>query len=169
MTEKGKIISGYQGIGKTSLGGFRNVVDLKSECFCINGKRSKTWYKAYINIATNLCNQGFVVFVSSHKEVRDWMNKNDIEFTVICPSLELKEEWLKRLLERYENNKSEKNKRAYLNAKEHYVESIRDLLLEKKVLTIKKMDYKLYDLAVYGVENLRKDVFGFLDNLVINV
>ena len=66
------IIIGYQGIGKSTLANCNlNYVDLESSNFYIDGKRADDWYKPYCKIAEHLSQQGYYVFVSSHKVVRD--------------------------------------------------------------------------------------------------
>ena len=64
------IIVGYQGIGKSSLAGVGNCIDLESSNFWINGKRDPEWYKPYCKIADHLSKQGYTVFTSSHEVVR---------------------------------------------------------------------------------------------------
>ena len=76
------IISGYQGIGKSTLAGKNNCIDLESGNFWVGRKRSDDWYKIYCNIAVHLSRQGYTVFVSSHEVVRKELEKykkdNDI-------------------------------------------------------------------------------------------
>ena len=43
------IVVGYQGIGKSSIGGKHNCIDLESSNFYIDGKRDNDWYKIYCN------------------------------------------------------------------------------------------------------------------------
>ena len=57
------IISGYQGIGKSSLAGSHNCIDLESGNFWIDGVRDNDWYKPYCKIANHLSEQGYIVFV----------------------------------------------------------------------------------------------------------
>ena len=69
------IVIGYQGIGKSSLAGKNNCIDLESGNFWVDGKRSDDWYKIYCNIALHLHRQGFTVFTSSHQVVRDYFKE----------------------------------------------------------------------------------------------
>ena len=151
------IISGYQGIGKSSLAGFDGkVIDLESGNFWVDtgdgGKyRSGHWCKTYVNIACHLSEQGFTVFVSSHKEVREElrkrMDKGLCRAMVICPALELKEEWLKRLEERYESSKLEKDYRAYKNAEKTYDKTITELIEgDLPCIIITDMKYSLREI-----------------------
>ena len=68
------IIIGYQGIGKSSVSGADSgCIDLESSNFWNEGVRADDWYIYYCNIALDLSKQGFTVFTSSHKEVREYL------------------------------------------------------------------------------------------------
>lgn len=140
------IYVGYQGIGKSSISGKNNCIDLESGNFWVDGKRIDDWYKIYVNIAEHLSNQGYNVFMSSHKVVRDELNNRGIEFKAICPSLTLKEQWINRLQERFDRTKSTKDFKALKNAEEMYEENIKDLTSERNTIIITNIDYDLNDL-----------------------
>ena len=144
------IYIGYQGIGKSSISGSNNNIDLESGNFWVNGERIEDWYKIYCNIAEHLSNQGYNVFMSSHKIVREELNKKNIKFSVICPILDLKEQWIDRLQCRYDKTKLEKDYKALMNAKTMYEENINDLLSEKCVVKITDINYDLCDLICKG-------------------
>lgn len=38
-----------------------------------------------------------IIFVSSHKEVRDALERNNLPYTLVYPDISLKEEWIRRL------------------------------------------------------------------------
>lgn len=97
----------------------------------------------YANIAHHLSNQGKIVFTSSHKQLRVYMNKTGIPFTVIFPALELKQQWIAKLKGRWEETKRDKDFKAWVNAKEKFNENIYDLSHEKKKVIITNMDYSL--------------------------
>ena len=140
------IVVGYQGIGKSTLAkNHFQCVDLESSNFFVDGKRDDNWYKVYANIAKHLSEQGKIVFMSSHKVIREYMNEQNIEFTVICPSLELKYKWLKKLESRYEDTKKDKDYRAWQNAVSGYDEQIKDLMKEKNVIVLESTAYNLGD------------------------
>ena len=139
------IYVGYQGVGKSSIAGKNNCIDLESGNFWVDGIRPNDWYKIYVNIAEHLSNQGYKVFMSSHKMVREELNNRGIEFTVICPSLALKEQWIKRLQERFDRTKSIKDFKALKNAEEMYEENIRDLTSEKNTIVITTTNYDLLE------------------------
>lgn len=140
------IYIGYQGIGKSSISGKNNCIDLESGNFWIDGERVENWYKIYCNIAEHLSNQGYKVFMSSHKVIREELNKRNIDFEVICPSLNLKEQWINRLQERYDRTHLEKGYKALMNAKECYEENIEDLMQENHGFIIESIDYDLMEL-----------------------
>lgn len=139
MKSNGKIVAVHESISKETAIGKNNVVVLESKWF--KTSKSKSWYKTYVNVAHQLCKQGHIVFISTEKDVLGCLKTNDIEFTIVCPSQELTE---------------------------LYNESVEPLLLENKYITVKTMDYNLYDIAVYGCENIKRDVFGMFDNIVLN-
>lgn len=151
------IFAGYQGIGKSTLAKENiAVIDLESGNFWIPKTeddynsdepelvRSEDWYKYYINIAKHLSDQGKTVFISSHKVVRDELNKRNITFGVICPSPIIKDEWLERLEKRFNQTHLEKDFKAWQNAVQMFDENINDLLSEKNTFQIEVIDYDLY-------------------------
>ena len=123
------IVIGYQGIGKSTLAReSKGFIDLESSSFYVNGKRPTDWHYYYNRIAENLSRQGYVVFVSSHMPVRDYFKTSDERAVIICPSKELKDEWIRRLQDRYHSNMTEKNLRALRNAVERFNENIDELI-----------------------------------------
>ena len=128
------IIIGYQGIGKSTLSTFKNgdnkFVDLESSSLFVNGKRSDDWYIVYTNIAQKLSKQGKVVFISSHEVVRKALKESNETVVTIITSLNLKDEWIKKLKDRYESTKLEKDKKALLNAEQYYEINIKEIMDE---------------------------------------
>ena len=139
------IYVGYQGVGKSSIAGKNNCIDLESGNFWVEGERPKDWYKFYCNIAQHLSNQGYNVFISSHKVVREELNRRNAKFKVICPSLDLATKWVERLQKRYDETHLLKDYKALMNAKVDYYDNISDLLSEKDVIIVNKLDYDLND------------------------
>ena len=143
------IIVGYQGIGKSTLAGECRFIDLESGNFWVDGERPDNWYKMYVKIAVHLSQQGYEVFTASHKVVRDELKKYIDEIDdciVVCyPSLELKDEWINKLKQRYEITNLDKDFKAWKNAEQMYEENINDLMNEDKFehSVITDMDYKL--------------------------
>ena len=94
------IVIGYPCIGKSTyaVGHPYRAIDLESSNFV----KDDNWIESYCNVAIDLSRQGHVVFVSSHDAVRKQLLKSDYEYVfVIYPALDIKEEWLERLHERY--------------------------------------------------------------------
>ena len=165
----GVIISGYQGIGKSTLVNERlrvenMFIDLESSNFFIedsNGEkvREENWYKAYGNIAISLAEQGYNVFISSHKNVRDYLEKQakgKVKLLLIYPKEEMQEPWIGKLLDRYITTCSEKDYKAYMGAKVYYLANIKDLREQEgwDKLEIGSMDYDLYSLIYnWRIEN----------------
>lgn len=157
------IIVGFQGIGKTTLANINNgFIDLESSNFFVEGIRPKNWYIMYCQIANNLSKQGYHVFVSSHKEVRDELKRTKSDVFICCPSLDLKELWIQKLKERYDVDSSEKNYKAYMIAVTQYDELIKDLMSEdwvNTILIITSMNYNLKSLLSFSL-NERKNQHG---------
>lgn len=152
------IIVGYQGIGKSSLAG-RNYkyIDLESGNFWVDGKRAEDWYKPYCQIAEHLSQQGYVVFTSSHEVVRNQLAKSQETVVVCYPVIGLKDEWIKKLEDRYTASGLEKDYKALMNAKDRYTENIQELencgLIK---MTIVSMRYDLEASIVNFVNTMEK-------------
>lgn len=145
------IIVGYQGIGKSTAAGKNGVIDLESGNFFIeneNGEsvRSDDWYKIYANIADHLSKQGYVVMTASHKVFRDYMDEKGIEYITMSPSVELKDAWIKKLEDRYNQTNLIKDYKALMNAKDKYVENVTDLQ-KGNYCIIDDINYNLVDMV----------------------
>lgn len=148
------IISGYQGIGKSTLAGKENCIDLESSNFWVNSRRSESWYKIYCKIANDLSKQGYIVFVSSHEIVRKELEKSKEKVLVIIPSLALKDEWINKLEERYHSSKNNKNKKALDAAKVMYSNSILEIMNGNlPYYVINNMDYNLLEIIKEEIKN----------------
>ena len=158
------IVIGYQGIGKSTLAGRDNkFIDLESSNFWVDGKRADDWYKPYCQIAEHLSEQGYIVFTSSHEVVRKQLKNSSEQVVVAYPSIELKDEWIDKLEERYAKSKLEKDYKALMNAVDRYEENIKEL--EKSVdgslwckLVITDIEYDLEAALIH----LKNDLCGFL-------
>ena len=142
------IIIGYQGIGKSTLAkDSLKYIDLESGNFWINGERDEQWYKPYCNIANHLSAQGYTVFTSSHKEIREELKNSNEIVKIAFPSLELKTDWLIRLTNRYNESMLEKDYKALINASLYYEDNINDLMNEPfDKIVINNIDYNLREL-----------------------
>ena len=149
---KGLIIIGYQGIGKSSCAGPANkCIDLESGNFFIGDRRAEDWYVPYCQTAMSLAAQGFTVFTSSHKCVRDLLAsmpkpENVGAVVVFCPRLSFHDVWIHRLQERYDRTGLWKDYKALANAQERYDENILELTDSPlPVYLPDRIDYDLMD------------------------
>lgn len=142
------IIVGYQGIGKSTLAKNDNrFIDLESGNFWIDGKRHDDWYKVYCKIANHLSEQGYVVFVSSHEVVRNGLKNSSEDVRCCFPTLELKEDWIKKLSDRYKVSGLEKDYKALANAEDRYTENIQEMMDSGfDTICIDDMNYDLWKL-----------------------
>ena len=156
------IITGYQGIGKSTLASKNDkIIDLESSSFWKvdedgNRTRPHDWHIYYCQVAQHLSKQGYIVFVSCHQEVRDWLSvHNEEKFCAIFPDESIKNDWLQRLKNRYIASNSEKDLRAYEHAKVCYDNDIYRLWYEcqynveyyHNVAIIKDINYDLQELV----------------------
>jgi len=140
------IVIGYQGIGKSTLArkSFR-YIDLESSALRKGNMRWQNWYEPYCMIAEWLSRQGYTVFVSSHKEVRDYLNEFCEEpFCAVVPSEDIKDEWIERLRERHKRLPTDKNYRAYINAVDRFTENVRGI--KKDVADVREITSMSYEL-----------------------
>lgn len=147
------IIIGYQGIGKSTLAGNYNCIDLESGNFWVDGKRDENWYIPYCNIAEHLSKQGFIVFTSSHQVVRDRLANSEEKVFCVFPSVVLRKPWIQKLKERWERTKLDKDYKAYMNAEDRYADNIIELLDFKNTWIIHSMNYDLLEI-VKNIEEL---------------
>ena len=162
------IVIGYQGIGKSTLVKYSNsYIDFESSNFKINGKRPDGWEQMYCEAALDLSRQGHVVFTASHKCIRDYLkyHQGSEVVLIVSPSVDLKDQWLEKLRNRYKETCLEKDKLALLNAEDCFFENIKEMQNYASVFPfyeITDMGYKLR----YLFDNLLKDekvlkTFGF--------
>ena len=160
------IITGYQGIGKSTVAATRyDIIDLESTNFWkvdkVTGTKTRPddWYVYYCQLAMDLSSQGYIVFVSSHQQVRDYLKENHDakNFCVIFPALRIKDDWLKRLKDRYEASGLEKDLNAYIRALNSYETDIQKFYDEAeagyyhRVITLADIDYDLAK-VIYKLE-----------------
>lgn len=165
---RGLIIIGYQGIGKSTLAkkfNYKQIIDLDSSPFYVNGSRDDNWYVIYCKIAVELAKQGHTVCVSSHEAVRDELGKidrKDFDIWLIYPSIKMQDEWLKKLHKRYISSNSEKDYRAYVNALNSYHDSINSLSMDFRFehCPLETMDYKLEQIIdlIQKISKVRYDL-----------
>lgn len=148
------IIIGYQGIGKSTLAGKNKCIDLESGNFWFydletyQKVRHNDWYIPYCNIANHLSEQGYIVFTSSHEVVREELKKSKEKIYVVFPSIKLKDKWIEKLEDRYNQTGLDKDYKALMNAKDRYEENISELRkCGLSVFEILDMDYSLDEIV----------------------
>jgi hypothetical protein len=141
------IIIGYPGVGKTTLAGrYDKYIDLESSNWnSPNNTKPDMWWWSYGKVAEDLSRQGYRVFVSCHPSVQKYFEESNEYVMLLYPSLELKEEWVKRVSDRYDRDRSMKNLAALNNVELYYDKQIKALNnspFEHK-LVLKDMNYTL--------------------------
>lgn len=168
------IIFGYQDIGKSSLANSPAgalYIDLESSMFRtpMHPERSEDWFQAYGNIVCDLDKQGKFVFSACHQQIRDYIaSEKDLKdaIAVICyPSLELREEWLHRLRQRWFDTQLPKDKAALDFAEASYSSSIKALDKDTDYdhLILTKINYNLNDILI-GYFNYKYSMVAHLED-----
>lgn len=164
--KKGLIICGYPGIGKSSIAGWNNCIDLESSYFSFrNGAPQKfsEWVPQYCRIAMDLAKQGYTVLTSTHKPVIKYfmehaqgteLSPSLSGIVAFCPDHRYKSEWIERLNNRLRQDATDrlstdilqKDLRALKRIMEHFDEDI-DFLYNcgLSVYIPSYMDYDLKD------------------------
>lgn len=145
---KGLIICGYPGIGKSSCAGWNGAIDLESITFS-QEMGMINWIPLYVKTAIQLAEQGFTVFISTHREVRKYLASNSSKFPVVifCPKVEWKEQWVQRLQARYDQSKDSKDLRALEHVRDFW-DKIPEMIKEAReakipVIQPAELDYNL--------------------------
>ena len=124
------IIIGFPGIGKSTLA-YNNdkFVDLESSYFKPVNNRNDDWIVDYCKLAELLSKNGHIVFISSHKAVRDYIAKMRTDELVACvfPSERIREQWIKKLDDRKMDTGLYKIYSAIIRALDCYEDDIREL------------------------------------------
>ena len=157
----GIIVCGYPGIGKSSIAGWRNCIDLESSYFSFrNGvpQKSNEWIPQYCKLAYDLMQQDYTVMVSTHEKVIEYfcafINNSHHRYkpvVIVCPDIKLKYEWIKRLIGRLNVHDEfyNKNERAYIHVSDCFD---RDIMFLNScglpVYTIDTTDYFLQDYII---------------------
>lgn len=88
------IFCGYAGVGKsTAAKKFLGVVDLESTPF------QKDW-ETYARVAKHMSDQGYIVLVSCHKELREELHRIGAEYMIVYPEKNQKEIYRRRYIKR---------------------------------------------------------------------
>ena len=104
---KTKIISGFPAVGKSHYQENKtNVLDSDSSKFSwiSEGVRHPEFPQNYMNHIKDNLDHADTILVSSHKVVRSALVDNDLDFTLVYPKRELKQEYLDRCKSRGSDN-----------------------------------------------------------------
>jgi hypothetical protein len=99
------LVAAFPGTGKSYYcynGDWSHYMPAKFATDSDSSKFDKKYFPDnYINHIKERISEGYArIFISSHKEVRDALVENNLEFTLVYPKKELKDEYLKRYKER---------------------------------------------------------------------
>lgn len=151
------IYVGYLCIGKSSISGRDGFIDLE---FSLFNDGSKDWAKKYVAVANDLSDQGYYVFVSYHKEVREELRKLGCPFLCIFPDYLLEDVWYDRMAKRFKKNPSDKNLRALQRCATSFKQDIADLKTEDSIAVITDPEYN--DLVRFLCNCKVENRFGIL-------
>lgn len=125
--KKGKIISVFAGLGKTTVGNiFSNAFDLQSSTYrcdytniheddyenmkCAEGRVSNPdWPENYLAAIKEAKEKYDIVLVPSNIDIREMLIKNNIDFVFVLPSLDARDMLIKRYQFRGNNEDMIKN------------------------------------------------------------
>jgi len=106
------VISGFPGIGESTLfenSGVCSYSDSDSTNFSWKDsskqQRNPEWPKNYIDHIRSSTSKNDALFVSTHKETRDALKSSGVPFVLVYPSLEMKEEYIQRYIDRGSDEK----------------------------------------------------------------
>ena len=130
-----KIIAGFPGVGKShffqrSASAGNHLLDSDSSKFSWmmtpEGRvRHPEWPNNYIEHIKANIGKAPLIMVSTHKEVRDALIANELPFTLVYPSLQIKDEYIQRYVARGDND-------AFVKLLEqHYDAWISELMAQK--------------------------------------
>ena len=144
---KGLIICGYPGVGKSSIAGWNNCIDLESSWFSYDkqGNRiypDEEWVENYCSMAINLASQGYTVLLSTHQAVINqlreakWILYRDrVRVVIFVPRSDMKKAWVERLVNRYIESDQDVDLRAFVGGIQYW---------ESKMATIRHSDFPVY-------------------------
>ena len=147
MKTKGLIICGYPGVGKSSVAGWNNCIDLESSWFSYDKDGNviypeEAWTVNYCMLARKLALQGYTVLLSTHQAVIDtlregkWLlNKDGTRVVIFVPRSDMKKAWVERLINRYLESDKDVDLRAFIGGIQYW---------DSKMLTIKHSDFPVY-------------------------
>ena len=114
MNNKTIICAGFTGVGKSFfIKSNPNLKCMESESSNFTDNRgtnriliteNSEWPNNYLNHIKENIGKYDIIFVSTHKELRESLTENNIEFLLVYPDISLKEEYLERYKKRGSSN-----------------------------------------------------------------
>ena len=125
----GIIISGFSNIGKSSLLKFKNInyIDFDTHFF----RKEEGWEKMYVECLLALSSKYDYVFITTHGVMLEELNKLGIEYYLVYPKRELKEEYRKRAISR---NSSEEFVNGFFSRWDEHISDCEKNNFAKKIV-----------------------------------
>lgn len=162
---RGIIVCGYPGVGKSSIAGWENCIDLESSIFheIQDADNGPKWEEVYCMTAINLASQGFTVMTSTHRSVvqffydyaplmRHWGVAGPFIF---CPKKEMKWAWIDRVSKRFQDDQTDGHFRAYERVRKYFDDDIDWLTSFTRM--VRQPDNIDYDLKDY-IQEIRRSL-----------
>lgn len=93
-----KLVSAFPGCGKSYF--FKNNKELNTLDSDSSGFDKRNFPDNYIKHIKENIGKADIIFISSHKEVRDALVDNGLKFTLIYPNKSIKKEFIQRYIDR---------------------------------------------------------------------
>ena len=125
----GIIISGFSNIGKSSLKNFKdiNYIDFDTHFF----RKEEGWEKMYVECLLALSSKYDYVFITTHGVMLEELNKRGIEYYLVYPKRELKEEYRERAISR---NSSEEFVNGFFSRWDEHISDCEKNTFAKKIV-----------------------------------
>lgn len=125
----GIIISGFSNIGKSSLKKFKdiNYIDFDTHFF----RKDEGWEKMYVECLLALSSKYDYVFITTHGVMLEELNKLGIEYYLVYPKRELKEEYRERAISR---NSSEEFVNGFFSRWDEHISDCEKNTFAKKIV-----------------------------------
>ena len=141
------IIIGYPGIGKSTL------ASNNPEAYCYLSANdykiydNSVWMDRYCQDAIDEEPYSDVVFVDYYDEVLDRLNETNSRVIVVAPALDLRDEWVKKLLRRYQQTFQTTHYYDYSRVEHVYDKDVQYALENaREFYVIRNMKYKLHSI-----------------------
>lgn len=125
----GIIISGFSNIGKSSLSKFKdlNYIDFDTHFF----RKEEGWEKMYVECLLALSSKYDYVFITTHGVMLERLNELGIEYYLVYPKRELKDEYKNRTISR---NSSEEFVNGFFSRWDEHISDCEKNTFAKKIV-----------------------------------